>query len=201
MTIKVVGWFKNNQAAEKAIENLHQQGFVEVSISQSGPQPSSPSLLIDSQPEASELWEGAMMGTGGGGAIGCFVGLAVGVNAIFGSNSDPTLSMDTFVTLIASTCIGLLLGAIFGASLLTILINLGSPDPSTRFIKRDHRAVFAVSAIARDEQIEFAKVLMREANAEKIQAYASPNSLEGHPTPFQPTRESLVTLETSDFFR
>jgi hypothetical protein len=131
---RAVGVFSSRQAAENALHELRDAGFVmnHVSIVAKNVNSLDDSNLIGDTrvqdlTEATQVDEGAKTGATAGGTVGGLTGLLVGLGALAIPGVGPIMLAGATATAIATTLAGGAIGAAAG-SLVGGLIGLGIPE-------------------------------------------------------------------------
>lgn len=123
--------------------------------------------------------EGAATGAGAGGAIGGALGLLAGIGAIAIPGVGPLIAAGPILAALSGAAVGAAVGGLGGA-----LIGMGIPEYEAKQYEgkiRGGGALISVHTID-DEEVERAKRVMRDANAEDIST-ASETSVPGDKRP------------------
>ncbi len=117
----IFGVFKNRLNADKAVESLKMDGFVNSEISVLLPNHSG--SVYDSISESTKAPEGAATGASAGAVIGGAIGLLAGVGALAIPGVGPFIAAGPIMAALAGIGMGGVVGGVSGA-----LIGLGVPE-------------------------------------------------------------------------
>src|SRR5215203_2092875 len=144
----VVGLFKNQVDAERAIERLKQAGFTENQIGVAMRDRSQQKELIEGT--GTQAAEGAATGAISGGVLGGVIGLLAGVGALAIPGVGPIIAGGALASTLAGAGIGAAAGGLLGA-----LMGMGIPEEDARHFDEGFRAggiLVTVSAQGREEE-------------------------------------------------
>ena len=129
----VVGLFKNQVDAERAIQRLKQDGFSEKQIGVAMRDPNQQKELIEGT--GTQAAEGAATGAIGGGVLGGVIGLLAGVGALAIPGVGPIIAGGALASTLAGAGIGAAAGGLLGA-----LTGMGIPEEDARHFDEGFRA-------------------------------------------------------------
>src|SRR5688572_17916038 len=125
----VVGLFKNQVDAERAIQRLKQAGFSETQIGVAMRDRGQQKELIEGT--GTQAAEGAATGAIGGGVLGGVIGLLAGVGALAIPGLGPIVAGGALASTLAGAGIGAAAGGLLGA-----LMGMGIPEEEARYYER-----------------------------------------------------------------
>jgi len=155
----VVGLFKNQVDAERAIDRLKQAGFSESEIGVAMRDRSQQKDLMEGT--GTQAAEGAATGAISGGVLGGVIGLLAGVGALAIPGIGPIIAGGALASTLAGAGIGAAAGGLLGA-----LMGMGIPEEDARHFDEGFRAggtLVTVNAQGREEE---ARECLREAGAD-----------------------------------
>lgn len=155
----VVGLFKNQVDAERAIEHLKRAGFSENQIGVAMRDRSQQDELIEGT--GTQAAEGAATGALSGGVLGGVIGLLAGVGALAIPGVGPIIAGGALASTLAGAGIGAAAGGLLGA-----LMGMGIPEEDARHFDEGFRAggtLVTVNAQGREEE---ARECLYEAGAD-----------------------------------
>jgi uncharacterized protein (TIGR02271 family) len=155
----IVGLFKNQVDAERAIDRLKQAGFSESQIGVAMRDRSQQQELIEGT--GTQAAEGAATGALSGGVLGGVIGLLAGVGALAIPGVGPIIAGGALASTLAGAGIGAAAGGLLGA-----LMGMGIPEEDARHFDEGFRAggtLVTVNAQGREEE---ARECLREAGAD-----------------------------------
>lgn len=155
----VVGLFKNQVDAERAIDRLKQAGFTESQIGVAMRDRSQQQDLIEGT--GTQAAEGAATGAISGGVLGGVIGLLAGVGALAIPGIGPIIAGGALASTLAGAGIGAAAGGLLGA-----LMGMGIPEEDARHFDEGFRAggtLVTVNAQGREEE---ARECLHEAGAD-----------------------------------
>lgn len=155
----VVGLFKNQVDAERAIDRLKQAGFSESQIGVAMRDRTQQQELIEGT--GTQAAEGAATGAIGGGVLGGVIGLLAGVGALAIPGVGPIIAGGALASTLAGAGIGAAAGGLLGA-----LMGMGIPEEDARHFDEGFRAggiLVTVNAQGREEE---ARECLYEAGAD-----------------------------------
>jgi uncharacterized protein (TIGR02271 family) len=155
----VVGLFRNQADAERAIQLLKDRGFSENQIGVAIKDRSRQQELIEDT--GTQTAEGAATGAVSGGVVGGVIGLLAGVGALAIPGVGPIIAGGTLASTLAGAGIGAAAGGLLGA-----LVGMGIPEEDARHFDQGFRSggtLVTVSAGSREEE---ARECLHEAGAD-----------------------------------
>ena len=155
----VVGLFKNQVDAERAIERLKQAGFTENQIGVAMRDRSQQKELIEGT--GTQAAEGAATGAISGGVLGGVIGLLAGVGALAIPGVGPIIAGGALASTLAGAGIGAAAGGLLGA-----LMGMGIPEEDARHFDEGFKAggtLVTVNAAGREHE---ARECLYEAGAD-----------------------------------
>ena len=129
----VVGLFKNQVDAERAIQRLKQEGFTEKQIGVAMRDRGQQKELIEGT--GTQAAEGAATGAIGGGVLGGVIGLLAGVGALVIPGVGPIIAGGALASTLAGAGIGAAAGGLLGA-----LMGMGIPEEDARYFDEGFKA-------------------------------------------------------------
>jgi len=129
----VVGLFKNQVDAERAIQRLKQEGFTEKQIGVAMRDRGQQKELIEGT--GTQAAEGAATGAIGGGVLGGVIGLLAGVGALAIPGVGPIIAGGALASTLAGAGIGAAAGGLLGA-----LMGMGVPEEDARHFDEGFKA-------------------------------------------------------------
>ncbi len=129
----VVGLFKNQVDAERAIQRLKQEGFSEKQIGVALRDRGQQKELIEGT--GTQAAEGAATGAIGGGVLGGVIGLLAGVGALAIPGVGPIIAGGALASTLAGAGIGAAAGGLLGA-----LMGMGIPEEDARHFDEGFKA-------------------------------------------------------------
>lgn len=155
----VVGLFRNQVDAERAINRLKQAGFSEdqigVAMRDRGRQQE---LVEDTGPQVAE---GAATGAVSGGVLGGVIGLLAGVGALAIPGVGPIIAGGALASTLAGAGIGAAAGGLLGA-----LVGMGVPEEDARHFDEGFRAGGILVTVTAGSRAEEARQFLRESGAD-----------------------------------
>jgi uncharacterized protein (TIGR02271 family) len=155
----VVGLFKNQVDAERAIERLKQAGFTENQIGVAMRDRSQQKELMEGT--GTQAAEGAATGAISGGVLGGVIGLLAGVGALAIPGIGPIIAGGALASTLAGAGIGAAAGGLLGA-----LMGMGIPEEDARHFDEGFKAggtLVTVNAAGRELE---AREWLSEAGAD-----------------------------------
>ena len=155
----VVGLFKNQVDAERAIDRLKQAGFSESQIGVAMRDRSQQQELIEGT--GTQAAEGAATGAVSGGVLGGVIGLLAGVGALAIPGVGPIIAGGALASTLAGAGIGAAAGGLLGA-----LMGMGIPEEDARHFDEGFRSggtLVTVNAQGREAE---ARECLYEAGAD-----------------------------------
>jgi uncharacterized protein (TIGR02271 family) len=155
----VVGLFKNQVDAERAIDRLKQAGFSESQIGVAMRDRSQQQELVEGT--GTQAAEGAATGAVSGGVLGGVIGLLAGVGALAIPGIGPIIAGGALASTLAGAGIGAAAGGLLGA-----LMGMGIPEEDARHFDEGFRSggtLVTVNAQGREEE---ARQCLYEAGAD-----------------------------------
>ena len=155
----VVGLFKNQVDAERAIDRLKQAGFSESQIGVAMRDRTRQQDLVEGT--GTQAAEGAATGAVSGGVLGGVIGLLAGVGALAIPGVGPIIAGGALASTLAGAGIGAAAGGLLGA-----LMGMGIPEEDARHFDEGFRAggtLVTVNAQGREEE---ARECLYEAGAD-----------------------------------
>ncbi len=144
----VVGLFKNQIDAERAIERLKDTGFSENQIGVAMRDRQRQEELVEGT--GTQAAEGATTGAIGGGVLGGVIGLLAGVGALAIPGVGPIIAGGALASTLAGAGIGAAAGGLLGA-----LVGMGVPEEDARHFDEGFRAggtLVTVNAGSREDE-------------------------------------------------
>src|SRR5690349_21326397 len=144
----VVGLFRNQVDAERAIQRLKDDGFSEKQIGVAIRDWQQQNDLIEET--GTQAAEGAATGAIGGGVLGGVIGLLAGVGALAIPGVGPIIAGGTLASTLAGAGIGAAAGGLLGA-----LVGMGVPEEDAQHFDQGFRAggtLVTVNAGARADE-------------------------------------------------
>lgn len=137
--------------------------------------------------------EGAVAGAGTGGAIGGALVWVIGIGALAIPGVGPFIAAGPIMALLAGAAVGATVGGITGA-----LIGMGIPEiEAKRYEGRIKEGKILISVQAGNaSEIETAKRIFREANAQDISSTGESLAVEGR-DPARPARDDVDRHSTT----
>ncbi len=129
----IVGLFKNQVDAERAIQRLKQAGFSEKQIGVALRDRGQQKELIEGT--GTQAAEGATTGAIGGGVLGGVIGLLAGVGALVIPGVGPIIAGGALASTLAGAGIGAAAGGLLGA-----LMGMGIPEEDARHFDEGFKA-------------------------------------------------------------
>ena len=155
----VIGLFKNQVDAERAIDRLKEAGFSENQIGVAMRDPGQQKELIEGT--GTQAAEGAATGAIGGGVLGGVVGLLAGVGALAIPGVGPIIAGGVLASTLAGAGIGAAAGGLIGA-----LMGMGIPEEDARHFDEGFRAGGTLVTVDAGTREEAARECLREAGAD-----------------------------------
>lgn len=155
----VVGLFRNQMDAERAIERLKQAGFSESQIGVALRDRNRQQELIEDT--GSQAAEGAATGAVGGGVLGGVIGLLAGVGALAIPGVGPIIAGGTLASTLAGAGIGAAAGGLIGA-----LAGMGVPEEEARYFDQGFRAGGTLVTVSAGNRAEEARQVLYESGAD-----------------------------------
>ncbi len=155
----VVGLFKNQIDAERAIDRLKQAGFSENQIGVAMRDRSQQQDLIEGT--GTQAAEGAATGAISGGVLGGVIGLLAGVGALAIPGVGPIIAGGALASTLAGAGIGAAAGGLLGA-----LMGMGIPEEDARHFDEGFRAGGTLVTVNAEGREEEARECLYEAGAD-----------------------------------
>lgn len=155
----VVGMFKNQVDAEKAIDRLKNAGFSENQIGVAMRDRAQQQELIEGT--GTQAAEGAATGAIGGGVLGGVIGLLAGVGALAIPGVGPIIAGGALASTLAGAGIGAAAGGLIGA-----LMGMGVPEEDARHFDEGFRAGGTLVTVDAGSREEAARECLRETGAD-----------------------------------
>ena len=155
----VVGLFKNQVDAERAIDRLKQARFTEGQIGVAMRDKSQQQELIEGT--GTQAAEGAATGAIGGGVLGGVIGLLAGVGALAIPGIGPIIAGGALASTLAGAGIGAAAGGLLGA-----LMGMGIPEEDARHFDEGFRAGGILVTVNAQDREEEARECLYEAGAD-----------------------------------
>ena len=155
----VVGMFKNQVDAERAIDRLKEAGFSENQIGVAMRDRSQQQELIEGT--GTQAAEGAATGALSGGVLGGVIGLLAGVGALAIPGVGPIIAGGALASTLAGAGIGAAAGGLIGA-----LMGMGIPEEDARHFDEGFRAGGTLVTVDAGTREEAARECLREAGAD-----------------------------------
>ncbi len=147
---RVVGLFRNELQAERAIQDLKTAGFSDNQIGVLMQDPEAGRRLAEDT--GTKAGEGAKAGAIGGGVVGGVLGLLAGVGALAIPGIGPIIAGGALASTLAGAGIGAAAGGLLGA-----LMGMGIPEEEARYYERglqEGGILITVDAGARAQEAE-----------------------------------------------
>jgi uncharacterized protein (TIGR02271 family) len=155
----VVGLFKDQAAAERAIQRLKESGFSENQIGVALKDRKRQEELIEGT--GTQAAEGAAAGALGGGVLGGVIGLLAGVGALAIPGVGPIIAAGTLASTLAGAGVGAAAGGLIGA-----LAGMGVPDEDARHFDRGFKAGGTLVTVDAGSRAEEAREWLYESGAD-----------------------------------
>jgi hypothetical protein len=157
--VTAVGLFHNQADAERAIQQLKQEGFSESQIGVAIKDPHQQKDLIEGT--GTQAAEGAATGAIGGGVLGGVIGLLAGVGALAIPGVGPIIAGGTLASTLAGAGVGAAAGGLLGA-----LAGLGVPEEDARHFDQGFRAGATLVTVNAGDRTEEARNCLYESGAD-----------------------------------
>lgn len=183
----VVGLFKNQIDAERAIERLKQEGFSENQIGVAMRDRGQQQELVEGT--GTQAAEGAATGAISGGVLGGVVGLLAGVGALAIPGIGPIIAGGALASTLAGAGIGAAAGGLLGA-----LMGMGIPEEDARHFDEGFKAggiLVTVNAAGRADE---ARQCLYESGAD-LGSMGRGTSSTASETPFAGRSETGSSVE------
>jgi uncharacterized protein (TIGR02271 family) len=155
----VVGLFRNQADAERAIKRLKEEGFSESQIGVAIKDREQQKDLIEGT--GTQAAEGAATGAIGGGVLGGVIGLLAGVGALAIPGVGPIIAGGTLASTLAGAGIGAAAGGLLGA-----LVGMGVPEEDARHFDEGFRAGGTLVTVNAGNRAEEARDCLYESGAD-----------------------------------
>ena len=155
----VVGLFKNQVDAERAIARLKQAGFSEDQIGVAMRDRGQQQELIEGT--GTQAAEGAATGAISGGVLGGVVGLLAGVGALAIPGIGPIIAGGALASTLAGAGIGAAAGGLLGA-----LMGMGIPEEDARHFDEGFKAGGILVTVNAGNRTDEARECLHEAGAD-----------------------------------
>jgi uncharacterized protein (TIGR02271 family) len=155
----VVGLFKNQVDAERAIERLKNAGFSESQIGVAMRDRAQQQELIEGS--GTQAADGAATGAIGGGVLGGVIGLLAGVGALAIPGVGPIIAGGALASTLAGAGIGAAAGGLLGA-----LVGMGVPEEDARHFDEGFRAGGILVTVNAAGRVEEAREYLYESGAD-----------------------------------
>jgi hypothetical protein len=155
----VVGLFKNQIDAERAINRLRREGFSESQIGVAMRDRGQQQELVEGT--GTQAAEGAATGAIGGGVLGGVIGLLAGVGALAIPGVGPIIAGGALASALAGAGIGAAAGGILGA-----LMGMGIPEEDARHFDEGFRAGGILVTVNAGSRAEEAREWLTESGAD-----------------------------------
>lgn len=155
----VVGLFKDQVDAERAIERLKREGFSERQIGVAMRDRGQQQELIEGT--GTQAAEGAATGAISGGVLGGVIGLLAGVGALAIPGIGPIIAGGALASTLAGAGIGAAAGGLLGA-----LTGMGIPEEDARHFDQGFRAGGTLVTVAAEGREEEARACLSQSGAD-----------------------------------
>jgi hypothetical protein len=155
----VIGLFKNQIDAERAIRRLRQEGFSENQIGVAMRDRGRQEELIEDT--GAQTAEGAAAGAISGGVLGGVIGLLAGVGALAIPGVGPIIAGGALASTLAGAGIGAAAGGILGA-----LVGMGVPEEDARYFDEGFKAGGILVTVNAGSRTEEARDCLSESGAD-----------------------------------
>ena len=174
---RAVGTFPTRSAAEHALHELRDSGFVMdhvAVVAQDSNQADSLAGVEISDRAENKADDGVKVGAVSGGALGGLTGLLVGLGALAIPGIGPIMLAGAAATALATTAAGSAIGAVAG-SLLGGLVGMGIPEERARaYDKRVSAGEYLVMVDGTDAEIGRAEAILSHRGVEEWGVYDIP---------------------------
>jgi uncharacterized protein (TIGR02271 family) len=191
----VVGLFKNQVDAERAIARLRQEGFSENQIGVAMRDRGKQEELMEGT--GAHAAEGATAGAIGGGVLGGVIGLLAGVGALAIPGIGPIIAGGALASTLAGAGIGAAAGGIIGA-----LVGMGVPEEDARHFDEGFRAGGILVTVNAGSRAEEARECLYESGADLGSlgrgTRAEPMSTSAAPADRSPGESPVVELREEE---
>ena len=155
----VVGLFKNQVDAERAITRLKQEGFSESQIGVAMRDRGQQQELVEGT--GAQAAEGAATGALGGGVLGGVLGLLAGVGALAIPGVGPIIAGGALASTLAGAGIGAAAGGLLGA-----LVGMGVSEEDARHFNQGFQAGGTLVTVNAGSRAERARECLYESGAD-----------------------------------
>jgi uncharacterized protein (TIGR02271 family) len=155
----VVGLFKNQTDAERAIRRLKDEGFSENQIGVAMRDRDRQQQLVDDT--GTQVAEGAAAGAHGGGILGGVLGLLAGVGALAIPGVGPIIAGGTLASTLAGAGIGAAAGGLLGA-----LVGMGVPEEDARHFDEGFKSGGTLVTVDAGSRADEARACLYESGAD-----------------------------------
>jgi hypothetical protein len=155
----IVGLFRNQVDAERAITRLRQEGFSESQIGVAMRDRGQQKDLMEGT--GAQAAEGAAAGALGGGVLGGVIGLLAGVGALAIPGIGPIIAGGALASTLAGAGIGAAAGGILGA-----LVGMGVPEEDARHFEEGFKAGGTLVTVNAGSRAEEARQCLIESGAD-----------------------------------
>ena len=155
----IVGLFRNQVDAERAITRLRQEGFAENQIGVAMRDRGQQQELMEGT--GAQAAEGAAAGAIGGGVLGGVIGLLAGVGALAIPGIGPIIAGGALASTLAGAGIGAAAGGLLGA-----LVGMGVPEEDARHFEEGFKAGGILVTVNAGIRAEDARECLRESGAD-----------------------------------
>src|SRR5687768_12492912 len=155
----VVGLFRNQVDAERAIQRLKHEGFSENQIGVAMRDRGQQKELIEGT--GTQAAEGAATGAISGGVLGGVIGLLAGVGALAIPGVGPIIAGGTLASTLAGAGIGAAAGGLLGA-----LVGMGIPEEDAKHFDEGFRAGGTLVTVNAGNRADEARICLFESGAD-----------------------------------